>query len=436
MHQQGIHREPATAKASGTQDRVLFLVGARRSGTNWLERALTTHPDVVAMPSETYLFSQGIQPLSELFQSAAPNSPMMAKTFMERAELNAALREFMDRVFLSSLEQLGPESKYLLERTPWHAMHLELIAGVYPDARILHLVRDGRAVARSLRALPRGPATIGEAAAEWRDCVACRDHGRDLFGERYIEVRYEDLLLDPSAGVSRIFGWLGLDSPADLMARVEGEAAVEFNVDPGSPGVNADKWRTELTHSDLEEIESVAGPRLIELGYGRVVAETVGAATEPALRRTRWREQYARGLRGRTGSLQAARRKLARERKRELMTNLSAVERFGDHLALGRYDQAFELCTTNAAFLLKQQGPTIEGRGENVFREIAKELEEHRQTGLKRTSSGFHSSPRWFTVVLEYELADRRSWAVTSIYEMIEGKIVRMTLYRFELRRT
>ena len=52
------------------------------------------------------------------------------------------------------------------------ATELDLIAEIYPDARVLHIIRDGRAVTRSLLALPNGPSTIEDAAEEWRESVA------------------------------------------------------------------------------------------------------------------------------------------------------------------------------------------------------------------------------------------------------------------------
>src|SRR5947199_1001755 len=105
---------------SELRGRMIFVVGARRSGTNWLERILTAHPEVVAMPSETYLFSHGIAPLTERFQHANPGSPMVGRTFMEGESLLDALRELVDRIFCEHLERAGPDARYLLERTPWH----------------------------------------------------------------------------------------------------------------------------------------------------------------------------------------------------------------------------------------------------------------------------------------------------------------------------
>src|SRR4051794_17938627 len=98
---------PMPRSQSPLRDRVLFIVGARRSGTNWLERILTAHPGVVAVPTETYLFSHGVQPFSELFQHANPTAPTMGRTFLPRDDFLDGMRDLLDRVFLETLERAG-----------------------------------------------------------------------------------------------------------------------------------------------------------------------------------------------------------------------------------------------------------------------------------------------------------------------------------------
>src|SRR4051794_8557731 len=173
---------------SPLRGRVVFIVGARRSGTNWLERILTAHPAIVAMPTETYLFSHGIEPFSERFQHANPSAPSMGRTFMPREAFLDSVRDLVDRAFLETLERRDPSARYIAERTPWHASHLPLIADVYPDARVVNIVRDGRAVARSLLSMPWGPDTMEEAAAEWRDAIDDARRSAPLFGESYRDV--------------------------------------------------------------------------------------------------------------------------------------------------------------------------------------------------------------------------------------------------------
>lgn len=251
---------------SPLRDRMIFVVGARRSGTNWVQRVLAAHPDVAAAPTETYLFSRGIAPLAERFQHGSPASVSLGTVYMHREAFLDALRDFCDEVFGGLLAALRPGATRLCERTPEHATCLELIGAVYPDARVVHIIRDGRDVARSLAGQAWGPGSLRAAAEEWASHVAAaRAAGRRL--AHYHEVRYERMLADPRSQLEALFGFLGLDAPDAVVAEAEREARAPFNVDPNHPVVAADKWRTALRADELAEVNAVAGPLLAELGY-------------------------------------------------------------------------------------------------------------------------------------------------------------------------
>ncbi len=245
-------------------NRMIFNFGAQRSGTFWLQRIVTAHPDVSAIPSETSLFSHGIAPLQERFQHAARSSPQVGKIYIEREALRDALRDFCDAAFEPYLD---PNASFLAERTAVHVRHLGLIAEVYPDAHFIHIVRDGRDVARSLTAQPWSDATIASAADEWKDSIrAAREAG--LPPDRYREVRYETLIERPREVISELYGWLGLAVTDAILERALVEAEVQKNVDGyGQPGVATGKWQRAFTPSDLADFEQVAGELLAELDY-------------------------------------------------------------------------------------------------------------------------------------------------------------------------
>src|SRR3954464_15852129 len=182
---------------SPLRGRMIFNVGSRRSGTFWLQRIVTAHPDVSAVGSETHLFSHGIAPLAERFHHAALGSAQGGTTFIERGVLLDSLRDFCDTVFGPRLE---PGRERLAERTPLHALHTGLIRDIYPDGRIVHIIRDGRDVVRSLVAQQWGPASVAAAAHEWRAAIEAARAGADG-SERYLELRYEDLRPDPATPI-------------------------------------------------------------------------------------------------------------------------------------------------------------------------------------------------------------------------------------------
>jgi hypothetical protein len=404
---------------------VLFLVGARRSGTNWLERTLTAHPAVVAMSSETYLFSHGVAPLAERFQHANPASPMMGKTFMQRDAFLDGVRDLIDRALLDNLDAGGKDARYILERTPWHAQHLPLIAGVYPDARVLHIVRDGRAVARSLMSVEWGPSTMAEAAAEWRDSVTGGRSGAGLFGEHYREIVYERLLQDTSAGVDALFAWLDLEVPDELKRRILFEAGSEFNVDPSSPRVQADKWRDELTSAELSEFERVAGAELDVYGYPRM-----GSAEPSSFTRRGRRLRHPRAA-----ARRARDRAFARWARREIRSNHAIASRFDELLSLGDDAGALALLSPKARISVVDGASQRGGRGHSAAAELVAAAAEHRSRGQRTLSGRIHLSPQAFTTVGTYELDDGSRWGRTLVLYVQGGSIHEASLYRFALHK-
>lgn len=301
--------------ASPLAGRLVFVVGAPRSGTQWLQRILAAHPDVFALPSETHLFSYGLSILRDQTQGGNISSPATGTSFMPREDFHASARRFCDDVFSASVRRLAPHAARVVERSPTHVWHLGLIGAVYPDAHVLHIVRDGRDVVRSWTSQSYGPASIHDGARMWVSAInAARRAAPDL--AHYREVGYEQLLMDPRR-IVELYDWLGLDTTTTSVSAALAEASIAVNVDPTRPDVAAGKWRDSWSTQDLAVFDEAAGDTLAELGYPRDA--TVGtsrrreatdgraAAQRPGrLRRFgRWR-QRGTSVAGTTGSAGSA----------------------------------------------------------------------------------------------------------------------------------
>ena len=337
---------------SPLRDRMIFAFGARRSGTWWLQRILTGHPDVAEVPSETYLFELGIRPLLERFHHGPKASATVAQMHADREQLLDATRDFCDRMLLP---YTTPDARFLSERSPGHAKALDVIGAVYPDARQIHIIRDGRDVARSLAAREWGPAGVGEAARDWREHV---EAARANAGRRYLEVRYEELLDGLEGGIRRLYGWLGLEADDALVADVAVQARRPLNQDPKDPRVATGKWRDHFGREELAAFQAEAGGLLAQLGYEEA---TPAPPPAPAPRRTPGR--FIRGGLARARRPQAA----SAAPGWEVGGHLAVVQRLADELMekLHSGDRAGVAALLHADVTLR----IVDDAGEQTFSE-------------------------------------------------------------------
>ncbi len=426
--------------------RMIFNVGARRSGTFWLQRIVTAHPDVAAVPTESHLFSHGIAPLFERFHHGARSSPQLAAMHVDRDVLLDATRAFCDRI-LGELTE--PGQRFLAERTPLHVYHLDLIDAIYPDASFVHIVRDGRDVARSLRSQPWGPVTLTEAAEEWRSSVAAAREARQP--ERLLEVRYEELLARPEDSFRALYEWLGLEVTPAIMKAALVEAKSVANLTASDPRVAATKWRSGASPEELEEIERVAGPLLAELGYesprprsarlagGRRRSSGLisrGTQGSRALRlravRERTREAVARGLRrrlnggGHRGSAAGA------EGAQALLEGHEAVDRLLERIHTRRLEGLGDLLDERASVRLVSGDRVWEGRGSAAREALDAALAEDEAFAGRQVRGDVLSGSPSYSAVLTYELPGGERAERLLFVRLRAGRVRELAVYRLD----
>ncbi len=149
---------------------------------------------------------------------------------------------------------------------------------MFPEARFVHVIRDGRDVALSYRSVAWGPTTVEDGALRWRRNVRRGlIDGRRLGPDRYHEVRYERLVTEPEAVLRDLCEFIDLpwddavlrhhERAADVIAATRFPAAHQRVLLPPTPGLR--DWRREMAPSDVARFEAVAGGLLDDLGYAR-----------------------------------------------------------------------------------------------------------------------------------------------------------------------
>ncbi len=167
------------------------------------------------------------------------------------------------------------------DKTPRNVLHVELLAAAFPDARFVHLIRDGRDVVPSLVGLEYFPDHFAEAAVYWSARVRTgRRAGRMLGPGRYHEVRYEELVADPEAALRVLCDFLELPYAASMLEyhrRADDVVAAVSELGhhqglwrPPTRGVR--DWRASMSPHDQQLFEVLAGSTLDEFGYERSAA--------------------------------------------------------------------------------------------------------------------------------------------------------------------
>jgi Sulfotransferase family len=286
----------------------VVVLGVSRSGTTLLKQMLDRHPDL-AIPTESYFLPQlwdrhGERPDREAFLADLPRLARLRDWDVsvdhidERLPSDPSFADAVQAIYRAYADARGKPR--FGDKTPSYMQQLELLERAFPDARYAHLIRDGRDAALSFLALSRKPTFnlarprgVGGFADQWRrEVEGARRFGRERLGDRYGEVRYEDLVADPEASLGRLCGVLGLEfDPGMLAYHAEPDAGTLRDhpklAEPPTPGLRS--WREQLPPRQAELFEAIAGDLLSDLGYERAhpapspTARARAAATRAAM---------------------------------------------------------------------------------------------------------------------------------------------------------
>jgi hypothetical protein len=187
------------------------------------------------------------------------------------------------------------------EKTPRYVRYLPLLHALFPAARVVHIVRDGRDVALSTldwARADRGPGRfrlwqdepVAVCALSWRWHVSTgmRD-GAVLGRERYLETRYEQLVAEPESALRAIAAFLELPYAAEMTEFHQGRTRADPGLSAKSawlpPTLGLRDWRVQMPERDVELYEAIAGDLLARHGYERAfltISDETAARAERA----------------------------------------------------------------------------------------------------------------------------------------------------------
>jgi Sulfotransferase family len=267
--------------------RVVFLVGAPRSGTTWLQLLLSRSPRVVTA-NETYLFTGYTRSLFAAWAHHQRNVRAVGlHNLMSEAEYFDLIRNLTCKVMLRILDK-NPGADIVLEKTPDHVLHWRDILKIFPEAYFLHIVRDPRSVVSSLCAASRvawgDKWTSGEVLMNCETWIKYIKESKKLKAatDNFMQVTYQDLWHNGEETLTSIFSWLGVQVSltecstilrecqiANLRGgRLEG-APWDMATEPQEfyRKGGTENWRSELTSRETFLIEHLARDLMTEFGF-------------------------------------------------------------------------------------------------------------------------------------------------------------------------
>jgi Sulfotransferase family len=265
----------------------LIVLGVRRSGTTLLRVMLDRSPQL-AVPDESYFLPQlahrhGDRPNLDEFQDDLRRLPTLREWELSPEDVRARLRPGMTlgqavgAVYETYAAQRG-KTRWG-DKTPMYMQYLPLLERLFPDARYVHLIRDGRDAALSFLQMPEGvvtktwahPRDAAGFACQWRtEVAAARALGRRVGPERYLELRYEELVEDPDRELRRTCTFAELPFEREMLAYA-GNVDVSHKPHqqslkrPPTPGLR--DWRNAMSPDDAAAFQEIAADLLANLGY-------------------------------------------------------------------------------------------------------------------------------------------------------------------------
>lgn len=285
-----------------------FVIGSPRSGTSMLRLMLTNHPELVVPPECGFLL--WLKPRfgewhrtefadfsnRALFADAIFTARKFDTWLLNLHEVSMAITNSIPANYANACDiiyhlyaaKVGKPHATWGDKNNYYLAHIHDLKALYPSARFLHIVRDGRDVACSYREVmsmqgdspyhPSLPTSVSDIARRWSgDVASVRAQFASLKPSDQYEIHYENLVIEPEHELRQICNWLGVAfSPATLHFH---EANREFGLEPlatmgwkrrtlePANAATVGRHRRLLDQKEQSTFTAIAGAELRHYGY-------------------------------------------------------------------------------------------------------------------------------------------------------------------------
>jgi len=283
-----------------------FIVGASRSGTTLLRLMLNKHPNI-CVPNELHFFKH----FANIFDLKEGTCVVPQAVFLNRVESYLTSREqvfgpgvvesCLNYVRHNKIKNIKKIYEAILkiwaqsegkshwgEKTPANLFYVDVLARMFPLAKFVYLLRDPRGVVNSMNKFKYLPSDTVVNTYNWhrsvtvgysRLCASTREENR-------IEVKYENLVQDPSSSMQRILHFLQEPYDASVLSFYKDSEDV-MNGRVLTPTIKrpvsahrAYKWKDEMNPRDIAMVEYLCRPEMESMGYEVVSRQNLSLSSK------------------------------------------------------------------------------------------------------------------------------------------------------------
>lgn len=264
----------------------VFVGGHPRSGTTLLGAMIGAHSDFVCTPESQFktrvlrhssIADKGIINMQTAFHLIRKNWRFKIWDLDIHSLPYNEIHSYPELIFWIVKvygEKSGKSNAGIwVDHTPSNIKNANALLELFPEAKFIHIVRDGRAVASSIMPLDWGANTVDTAARSWvKRLLHYLTVESSLGDKKIIRIRFEDLVQKPETTLRRVCLFLNIDYQPQMVQggglKVPQYTSKQHSLigkGPDPKEVNA--WKKELTPRQVEIFESIAGDLLLSLGY-------------------------------------------------------------------------------------------------------------------------------------------------------------------------
>jgi hypothetical protein len=269
-----------------------FIIGAQRSGTTLLRLIINSHSQVAIPEEGTFLMpllrelrgsyheSIGKKQLKNYIKYIQNNHQFMAwkfdgfETFSDLLKKEVSLKNLIESLYIDYAASHGKVQWG--DKTPSFFRKVVELSEMFPNAKFINVVRDGRDVYLSMRRREWGRKNASVAALEWAYKVRTVERSfKQLPFERFHVLRFEDLIRDPEGRVKEVCQFLGINFEVRMLEfwktsdRFIGRHHSALIFKPISD-ISAEKWRKSMTLREKLAFELIAKDCLRSYGYALI----------------------------------------------------------------------------------------------------------------------------------------------------------------------